>query len=400
MATNTGKRIWYATNEGTKSGFSGLPIPIYLAKKWTGGSKLTETDPCKYITSGGYNWYWFFSSDASTLLNGTDRAYAVRVEPGWIEYENGKYTYPEYTTKDPIPLGVTVPTGDQRYLIGDGLGLVGPFTRQEVTKAWWTLNSLNIKGVYPKLTADTSAKQEDLPTQYDYSQEPDFSKDELERANGVNGSYNRSYAIIHNNPNGGDPSDTLSIESDNYYMRVYCDESKMEEFYLRLPIRSQARSSDETNKKDHVHYSLTQVTNVYHPKILVADGSNIIKQGSGCKNSDNTWSSDICPYDNGESSSYYGGGFWSFYAVSDSLPGKKEVPTSSGGNWNIKLEAHACTKERKDPDGDGVYTEPCKDCQGTRVLYSSMTKGSLKLTDVKIKINDKEYNTKCAKTSK
>lgn len=402
MATNTGKRIWYATNEETKSGFSGLPIPIYLAKKWTGKTENTKDDMCDMGNSnsnnggwGGAAW-WFSRSDPSTILNDTTIPHAQRVESGWIEWENDKLTYPDYTPKQgsKIPLGVTIPTGDQREtcLIADGLGLIGPLTRKEVTKVWWTLNGMNLKSTNDNLTVNTSDKNSNNSNSsngQDYAFEKDFSTDETERVKNsfIGGSYAIKYA--------GDDYKTHFIECVPTGLNVYCNEDKTEEYFIRIPING--AYSDYKSHSDHSHSSYTRLTNIYHPKIFVADGDNIIKNSTGCTSTDNTWAPDVCPYDDGTSTGnntntgWWNGGWWGLIS---SVPGKKEIDTSKENEWSIKFDSYGCTKS---PDySQTPPMKPCDNCQNTRILSSQKTTSKLRILDVKIKINEKDYNSKFA----
>jgi hypothetical protein len=115
------------------SKFSGFPFPVFFAKKWTGGATRRRV-------LGWGDTYPFF--------------YQFPIQPGWLEslptdpadglfYEfQHKYApFPEVSIPSSAPSGVSLSKIHRPLLIPE-FSHLGPFTRSEITRLWWTAREL------------------------------------------------------------------------------------------------------------------------------------------------------------------------------------------------------------------------------------------------------------------
>jgi len=116
----------------SSSKFSGFPFPVYFAKKWTGGFNR----PLSQVAA----WYNDPYSNISPMrLFGT--------VPGWLESNGDTPIFPSVSTPPNSPSGVTVHP-KYRPIIYDGGGWLGPFTREDATRLWWTAKRINHDGPF------------------------------------------------------------------------------------------------------------------------------------------------------------------------------------------------------------------------------------------------------------
>jgi hypothetical protein len=129
-----GDRVWFATREAgsNSSGYSGFPFPIVAAKKWNGAwaqtvpfdTALSPSDPAvafRQIVSGWNDGY--FPSGGGAFIN---------TSPNTVIVSSG------------LPTGVLVPqegSKSLRAIVGPGTDYIGPFSREDITRIWWTAKS-------------------------------------------------------------------------------------------------------------------------------------------------------------------------------------------------------------------------------------------------------------------
>jgi hypothetical protein len=138
---NVSQTEWDAEDS---SCFSGFPFPVYFAKKWTGEySKpldVYQQELQDILTPGAFP------------LGYNDIAYPVEIQAGWKEYDSTsapglpKFIYPDVVVPENAPAGCKV--GSKiRPLIHDGGPYLGPFSREDVTRLWWSGRSPRVQNI-------------------------------------------------------------------------------------------------------------------------------------------------------------------------------------------------------------------------------------------------------------
>lgn len=157
----------------SSSGFSGFPFPIYVGKKWTnemdyfkktrtvtydeGGAVISDSNYFtsvdigdQSLNSASHQLSCYYGGDCD--FAGTSTAYSYYYQKkisGWmepktldpIEGPKDEYEYPDYNIENLIPQGVST---KKRFIIGDFSGFFGPFTRDDITRFYWTRRAYSL----------------------------------------------------------------------------------------------------------------------------------------------------------------------------------------------------------------------------------------------------------------
>jgi hypothetical protein len=178
---NVSQADWDAENS---SCFSGFPFPVFVGKKYQDGfdyflstdgaelSKISSPQTITRVTEYNVTMYDAFSSsfrpyyppgsdeavDNFQLISGPSNVTIVIMAKiaGWMEPgetltvnyigipESYNYDYPEYDFTN-LPPGINA---SRREMIHSQFGFIGPFSRQDITRLWWTAQAATLGTEY------------------------------------------------------------------------------------------------------------------------------------------------------------------------------------------------------------------------------------------------------------
>jgi hypothetical protein len=139
----------YSTQPERSSGFSGFPFPVFFARKWTG----QYSKPLSQYQQELQNRY----DQGETYPISSP----VEVEAGWLEYDPSstwviaKFIYPDVVVPAGAPAGCTI-SRNFRPLIFEGGPYLGPFSKEDVTRLWWTARSLRVQNMTCSASASSN----------------------------------------------------------------------------------------------------------------------------------------------------------------------------------------------------------------------------------------------------